>query len=182
MGDRLPADHNYRLYSALVDQINSLKEFNWQLGTITGVPDGDGWIKLGRESYLMMRTSFEHISLLNTLDDKIIRVGQNLIQLGISEGESFQPVDRLKSRIVTIKAKDNLRIEPFEFGVALGKQLRDLGVEAMPILGDRKTLQIKDKRIIGYGVKFEALKPSESKLLQIHGLGGRRKIGGGVFV
>ena len=180
MGDRLHADHNYRLYSSMVAKISALKEFDWQLGTIAGIPDRDGWIKLGRKSFLMVRCEVSHVNIFSKLDETVIRVGQNLIQLGQSEGESIQPHDFLEARIVTVKSK-TCRTDPFSFGLSLGKQLSDIGVQSIPLLGDRKTIQIKDTTVIGYGLKFVELDPNEAIALQIHGLGGRRKLGAGFF-
>jgi len=180
MGDRLPSDHNYRLYSSLIGVSAVLKEIDWQLGTITGIPDRDGWIKLGRESFVMIRCKLEDSKTFMLLDKQVIRVGQNLIQLGESEGESLQIHESLKSRIVTIKSK-TCRTDPFSFGLSLGKQLSDINVQSIPLLGNRKTIKVKDTTVIGYGLQFIELDRDESIALQIHGLGGRRKLGAGVF-
>lgn len=181
-GDRLPADHNYRLYSALIDKLPALKDINWQLGTITGFPDNKGWITLGRDSYLMVRVQFCDLGLLSQLDQKYLRVGKSLIELGISEGESLKPQDSLSSRIVTVKSMDQCRVAPFIFGVSVGKKLAELGINSVPELGERKSLRIKDCQIVGYTVMFPTLRAEESLLLQAYGIGGRRKMGAGVFV
>ena len=181
MGDRLPADHNYRLYSALVEKIPDLKELDWQLGTITGIPDNKGWVKLGKKSVLSIRCTVPQIPLLEVLEGKMLRIGQSFLQLGEMEGGTLQPHPCLQSRIVTVRNQNGFRVEPFEFGIAIGKQLQTIEVKAVPLLGDRRVLQIKDCTVVGYGLRFESLEPVESIALQIQGLGGRRRMGCGVF-
>jgi CRISPR-associated protein Cas6 len=48
--------------------------------------------------------------------------------------------------------------------------------------GRRRVVRIKDKTVVGYGVHVAGLNAAESLCLQEHGLGGRRKMGCGVFV
>jgi CRISPR-associated protein Cas6 len=179
MGDRLPTDHGYRLYAALVGKIPELKNINWQNGLISGDLD-KSWLKLNRSSYLMIRCMSNQVIHFSILDSGIIRVGQNLIELGVSEGETLTWKPELKSDFVTIKCQ-TCRYEPFDFGVALGKQLQYMNIESFPTLGERKAIKIKDASVVGYAVRFLDLKPDESKSLLKTGIGGRRKIGGGIF-
>jgi CRISPR-associated protein Cas6 len=104
MGDRLRSDHSYRLYSSLVSINPQLKDFDWQLNTITGIPDSEGWIKLGRKSILMVRCPFDRLKIFDAFDNGVIKIGQNIIQLGKSEGNSVQPKPSLSSRLTTIKS------------------------------------------------------------------------------
>ena len=180
MGDRLPADHGYRLYSALVERCPQLKNLEWQLGTVNGIPDAKGWVKLGRQSQLLVRCDLADLNAFE-LDGQILRVGQSFLQFGEGVGHSLEPCENLRSRIVTINAAYRCHVSEFEFGVALGKQLQRAGIETMPTLGDRCTLRIKDTTVVGYGIQFEGLKPQESLYLQRHGLGGRRRLGAGMF-
>lgn len=182
MGDRLRADHNYRLYSALVERMPQLKEQDWALKTINGIPDHQGWVKLGRESWLGIRCDLSLLEQFGTLDGQVLRVGQNLIQLGTLTGQSLQPSPDLQCRMVTIKSKFSCRVEPFEFGVVLGRQLNALGIQTMPTLKERKIVEIHTTKVVGFRVAFSGLKPQESLALQRHGVGGRRRMGCGYFV
>lgn len=181
MGDRLPSDHNYRLYSALVDRYPILKVKEWQLGTVTGIPDHQGWVKLGRKSILSVRCPVPDLSIFTDLEGQILRVGQSLIQLGEMSGGSLDPCPDLEARIVVIKVQVRDRVDPFEFGVSIGKQLAERGVKVVPFLGERRTLKIRDSIVVGYGLRFERLQPKESLSLQSQGLGGRQRMGCGVF-
>ena len=49
-------------------------------------------------------------------------------------------------------------------------------------LNKRRTLRIKDKEVVGYEVLVESLTAAESIALQEAGLGGRRRMGCGIFV
>jgi CRISPR-associated protein Cas6 len=45
----------------------------------------------------------------------------------------------------------------------------------------RRTLQVKDKKIVGYSLMVEGLSEADSLKLQWHGLGGRQHFGCGWF-
>lgn len=180
LGDRLPADHNYLLYSALVKLRPQLKKVEWQLGTVVGIPDSRGWIRLGGKSHLMVRCNLANLGDFD-FSGQILRVGKSFLQLGEGVGHSLQHHENLKARIITIKSSYRCAVSEFEFGVSLGKQLQQAGIAAMPLVGDRCTIKIKDADVIGYCVEFKALKPKESLFLQRYGLGGRRRMGAGVF-
>lgn len=182
MGDRIPADHNYRLYSCLIGQLPQLKQHDWQLLTFSGIPDRQGWVKLGRGSTVGVRCDLSLLELFGGLDGQVLRVGQTLLQLGKLEGRTLSPAPTLEAALVTIKTNYRCRVGEFEFGVALGRQLQQSGIETMPNLGQRRALRIKDSIVVGYGLLFEGLKPQESLHLQRHGIGGRRKMGAGVFL
>lgn len=182
MGDRIRADHNYRLYSAMIDACPELKEQDWQLKTINGIPSQDGWIKLGRESRLAVRCSIDCLKLFGKLDGQVMRVGQSMFQLGELTGMPIEPVQKLASRIVVIRhAGQDYGFDKVSFAVSLGKKIAKLGVERIPTITSRRSLRVKDSTIIGFAVKFDNLNESDSLLLQQHGLGAKRKMGCGFF-
>lgn len=180
-GDRLPADHGYRLYSALSCREPKLKEVKFQLNTIAGIPDRQGWVKLGSESALVIRCAVENIHLFN-LDNQIVRVGDSLVQFRQGQGKTLSPKLNLRSRIVTVNSATKDAMTEFDFGVSLGRQLGFLGVKAVPQLGKRQVIEIKHVMVVGFEVYFEGLFSEDSLTLQRYGLGGRRKMGCGVFV
>ncbi|MBT9158983.1 MAG: CRISPR-associated endonuclease Cas6 [Dehalococcoidia bacterium] len=180
-GDRLPADHNYRLYSAVIDAIPEAKTLEWQLHTVCGKPDHKGWIYLNEKSRMGIRCQLGSVSLFSALEDKVLQIGMSFCRLGTLTGTAIKPHRNLVSRIVTIKSHF-CPVNEFEFGVSLGKQLHELGLQWMPILGARKALRVKGRDIVGYSLRFEALPEDFSLSLQASGLGGRRRMGCGVFV
>jgi CRISPR-associated protein Cas6 len=79
---------------------------------------------------------------------------------------------------VTIKGF--METEPFL--EAVKRQLQDLQVAGEAHLGERKTFRVKDKQVVGFSMGIINLTAEESLTLQEKGLGGRRRMGCGVFV
>jgi CRISPR-associated endonuclease/helicase Cas3 len=180
MGDRLPADHNYLLYSALIEKLPELKGCDWQLKTINGIPDSHGWIKLGNKSWLGIRCDLEMLEAFGALDNQVLRVGSGFMEIGLLEGQGLTPKPNLCSRLVTFKSPTGCFGE-YEFGVSLGRVLNKIGLQKPPQLGNRGTLKIKKVTVAGYSLRFENLPAEYSLWLQRYGIGGRRKMGCGVF-
>lgn len=162
-----------------------LKTLDWQLGTITGIPDKHGWIHLGSRSYLWLRCSLEALPLLQALDNTLLRLTAGnstaFLQLGQLSGHTLQPSPTLTSRLVVIKQMPGTQVTEFSFGLALGRQLEALGINRLPTLAGRGCIQVKGHALVGYGCSFTDLLPEQSLALQAHGLGGKRRMGCGVF-
>jgi len=180
-GDRIPADHNYRLYSALCTQLPGLKDLDWQLGTIAGIPDVAGWIKLGRESRMFLRCHFADLHLVLSLAEQVLQIGQSFVQLRDPVVRQLREVKSLRSRLVTIKRADMTAPDPVHFALSLGQQLGKLGIHSLPTIGRRGCLRVQGSDIVGYGITFGSLSKQESLILQYQGLGGKRRMGCGVF-
>lgn len=90
----------------------------------------------------------------------------------------LHPRASLYSRLVTIKGF----MEPQGFLKAVKRQLEKIGVEAEIKVGERRTLRVKDKQVVGFEVAATDLDAEDSIHLQEDGLGGRRRMGCGVFV
>jgi len=167
-GEYLPSDHNYGLYSALVHHCQQLKEIDWQLGTITGIPDGKGLINLGSKSRLKIRCAIEHAHLFQPTN---LKIGKWEITVGTPKATDMTNSPDLYSRIVVIKGAET----PEQFRQSLAKQLPPGTVAT---IGERRKLKIKRFTVIGFEVFAHTPDP---KTLQIQGLGGKRKIGCGFF-
>ncbi len=90
----------------------------------------------------------------------------------------------MRSRIVTIKGFQ----EPEPFLEAAKRQLEPLGISgtiAIPLNTegelDRKAIKIKQYSVVGFGLEVSGLSDEDSIKLQTHGLGGKRRMGCGVF-
>ena len=69
-----------------------------------------------------------------------------------------------------------------EFLAAAKRQLAQLGISGQAYLCTRRTLRVRDQQIVGFEMGVTQLTAEESLTLQEQGLGGRRKMGCGVFV
>jgi CRISPR-associated protein Cas6 len=185
IGEMLPADHGYGLYSALThwnESIHALEGLSIQ--TITGIPDKQGKIYLTERSQFRMRLPHEQIPLVYGLAGKALTIGKHTIRLGIPQIDLLQPSANLKARIVVIKGYQ----EPESFLEAAQRQLTDLGINGLvkiPIIqteSSRKTIKIKRFTVVGFGLEIGDLNDEDSLLLQKIGLGGKRRMGCGVFI
>lgn len=97
--------------------------------------------------------------------------------------------DTLASRLVTFKleAIDHADV-PRYFLESCQKGLERLDIKGKVFIpsdhdGDlaRRTLQIRSKKVVGYGVVVEGLSQEDSLKLQWYGLGGRQHFGCGWF-
>jgi CRISPR-associated protein Cas6 len=196
VGQTLPADHGYRLYGAISRICPELHQYEGvSIQTITGMPDRRGKIHLSQEkSFLRIRLPYdpELISKSLTLAGKRLMIGQYPISLGIPQFFALNPADPLKARIVVIKGFQEA--EPFL--EAAKYKLSLLGIQASATvprdeqgIPDRKTITIAKKiegkdrsfTVVGFGLFVSGLSPEDSIKLQIAGIGGKRRMGCGVF-
>ncbi len=178
-GTTVPVDHGYALYAAvsqLVPEIHGAKEIGVQ--PIRGVYGGDGILHLAAFSRLILRLPDDQIRLYLQLAGKKLEVDGYSLRVGVPEVRTLRPAARLRARLVTIKGF----LEESPFLEAAKRQLQSLSVTGEVLLGERRTFRIKEKQVVGFEVAVNGLTAEESLTLQEHGLGGRRRMGCGVFV
>lgn len=95
-----------------------------------------------------------------------------MIKIAGSEGRTAEPVSFLKS------LREQLRSLVPNGEVMLEVKRKDLEVDDYA----RRVLRLKGSTLTGYGVIAKGLDESSSLRLQSVGLGGRRKMGCGLFV
>jgi CRISPR-associated protein Cas6 len=186
VGDALPAEHGYGLYSALTHWNETIHELEGlSIQTIAGIPDKKGKIYLTDRSRLRLRLPYDKLPLVYGLAGKALTIGSHTIRLGIPQIYPIQPTSKLKARIVTIKGYQ----EPEAFLQAALRQLEDLGITGTIVIpvdkegkAERKTVKIKQFTVVGFTLGVFDLSDEDSIKLQIHGLGGKRRMGCGVFV
>lgn len=186
IGQSLPADHGYGLYSAIAHLAPQVHEREGlSIMTIAGIPDRQGKIFLTERSHLRMRLPYDCVPMVYHLAGKQLSIGSHSIRLGIPQIFMLRPADRLRSRIVTIKNHQ----EPESFLAAAQLQLANLGIVGEAIVPldvegkcDRKTIKIKTYSVVGFGLEVSGLSEEDSIKLQILGLGGKHRMGCGVFV
>ncbi|ACK74093.1 CRISPR-associated protein, Cas6-related (plasmid) [Gloeothece citriformis PCC 7424] len=185
LGNILPADHGYGLYAALTHWnpiIHDLEGLSIQ--TIAGIPDKQGKIYLTERSRFRIRLPHDQVPLVYGLAGKTLTIGKHTIRLGIPQIYLLQPASKLRSRLVVIKGYQ----EPKIFLEAVQRQLEKLRINGIVAIStanskpDRKTIKIKRFTVVGFGLEMSNLSDEDSLLLQEVGLGGKRRMGCGVFV
>jgi CRISPR-associated protein Cas6 len=187
IGHTLPADHGYGLYSAIAHLCPDIHEQEGvSILTIPGEPDQQGKIYLSQSSYLKIRLPYEpsKLALVLPLAGQTLTIGNHPIQLTIPQIHPLRPVDKLRSRIVTIKKFQ----EPEPFKEAAQRQLDALGIRGNLILPlneagepSRKAIKIKTYSVVGFSLIVTDLNEEDSIKLQQHGLGGKHRMGCGIF-
>ena len=184
----LPADHGYLLYSAMSRVLPEAHQADgYGVHPIRGRQLGGRTLQLTEHSRLVIRTDAEQLARFLPLAGKSLRLLDRSLRIGVPQIFSLVPATALRSRLVTIKlpetASQKDEVAKESFLAAISRQLAALGISAQPkySLGKRRTLRIKDKEVVGYEVLVESLTAEESLALQGHGLGGRLKMGCGIF-
>ncbi len=191
----IPVDHGYALYGAISRLLPDLHSENGLgIHPIRGRQIVDRMLMLMPWSTLTLRVADGQIAPLLPLAGKSLRIGESTLRIGVPEVQALVPAPVLRSRLVIIKVAHvdpASALDEQQFLVAARKQLDALGIAAaarvaIPVTKDgqprRRTLRIKHREIVGYELIVEDLSADESLTLQIHGLGGRRHMGCGVFV
>jgi CRISPR-associated protein Cas6 len=187
VGQTLPADHGYGLYSAIAHPCPMVHEQDGiSILTISGEPDKQGKIYLSKNSQLRIRLPYDanKIAQVLPLAGQTLKIGTHQIQLGIPQIFPLRPFDKLRSRIVTIKKFQ----DPEPFLEAAKRQLDALNIQGNLILplnengeSSRKAIKIKTYSVVGFSLVVTDLSDEDSIKLQTHGLGGKHRMGCGIF-
>jgi len=197
-GKTLPADHGYALYSAVKQLLQASEDQSLpndlpsdvRLCSVPGIPDRSGMIYLNRGSRFRLRCPSEQMQTwYRLLQNQVLDIRGHLIRLVQPRITLPEASDTLASRLVTFKleAIDHADV-PRYFLESCQKGLERLNIKGKAFIpsdhdGDlaRRTLQIRDKKVVGYGVVVEGLSQEDSLKLQWYGLGGRQHFGCGWF-
>ena len=196
IGTEVPADHGYALYGAL-SRILETEEDQWMHGnphiglhTIRGAYLGNGRRLIGPNGRLGLRLPSDLLPRSLKLAGKSLNLEGCKLRVGVSETRALVPAASLYSLIVTTKNGD----VPARFDAEIARQSAVLGIRGRVFRvpqsttesggrdPSRRIVRIKDKRIVGYSVLATELTAEESIQLQERGLGGRRRMGCGVFL
>ncbi|MBW7864429.1 MAG: type I-MYXAN CRISPR-associated protein Cas6/Cmx6 [Candidatus Hydrogenedentes bacterium] len=166
---------------------------------IFGANAGNRLILLGPHSRLRLRVPSEMTSEVLCLAGKRLDVDGCALLVGVPQIQSLIPAPTLRCRMAVIKGY----MEPEPFLESAQKSLRELGIGGRAALVPRsagpsregryssiegrspwirRTLRVRDKTIVGYALTVSELTAEESILLQEKGIGGRRRLGCGIFV
>ena len=186
IGKTVPVDHGYKLYSALSHWQSKLHDLdNFSIQNITGIHGKQGQIYLNDRSTLRIRLPADLIPLFYHLAGKSLMIDRHKIRLGIPEISLLKPANNLRSHIVFIKGYQ----EPQSFLEAAERQLKQLGIQGAAKITVKtnskfrcKTIQIKTYTVVGFGLEVTNLSDQDSLKLQTNGIGGKHKMGCGIFV
>jgi len=185
-GDGLPVDHGYALYAAISRVLpadNGGESWIHRSHTVGLIPVrgrymGKGRLKLGRVARFGLRLAAADIPKVLPLAGQRLEVHGDLLRVGVSTTHALVPSVALYAHLVTTRnGQDETR-----FDCEAQRQLETLEVQGRMHRGPRRIITIKDKRVVAHSLLVTELTAEESIRLQEHGLGGRRKMGCGVFV
>jgi CRISPR-associated protein Cas6 len=177
-GTTLPSDHGYGLYGAISRIIPEAHSANWlAIETIPGAAHGDGVTQLDPQARFKIRIPQDHVPLMLKLVGKRLEVDGHAIRLGAPQIYLLKPATTLYARIVTIKGFT----EPEPFLDAVCRKLDEVGVKGEPVVGPRRVVRIGNHTVVGFALAVHDLTDEGSIILQEHGIGGRRRIGCGIF-
>jgi len=189
-GEFISIDHGYGLFSALCRVVPSLHgDTKVGVHPIRGEFRKPGVLGLITASRLRLRLASEELAPYIPLCGANLEVDGYPLQIQNPVVETLQPVGSLASRLVTFRGS----LTPDQAEAQARKALLDLEIAATPMLvpsphpkhpGEpiRRVLQISGKRVVGYAMRVVGLTEDEALKLQEIGLGGRRRMGCGVFV
>lgn len=183
-GKQISVDHCYALYGA-ISRVLETSDDPWlhksvDIGLIPlrGHYLGKGRLALGQNARFGLRLPAAKIPSVLPLAGKCLEINGDALRVGVSTTSALIPAPALYAHIVTTKnGADEAR-----FDAEIQRQLDTLGIKGKPARGSRRIVTIKDKKVVGYSLLVSELTADESISLQERGLGGRRKMGCGVFV
>ncbi|MBI4700886.1 MAG: type I-MYXAN CRISPR-associated protein Cas6/Cmx6 [Deltaproteobacteria bacterium] len=176
-GSEIRSDHAYALYAAVSRLVPRWHGLPGGMAPIRGIDDGRGRRALAGTAWLRFRLPAEHIGLLLPLAGKTLDLHGDRLFLGVPRVRALRPAAALVARLTTIKGF----MEPEPFRDACARQLAALGVAGKLAVGPRGVVRVRDRKVVGFRTLVTELTAEESIALQEHGLGGRRKLGCGMF-
>ena len=195
-GEAIPTNHAYQLYSAVSRSVPVLhKAKRLGLFPIRGLADDAGRLTLTRRSVLRLRLPQEMVGEAIRLSGKRLNIDGATIQVGVPRVIGLEPAPTLYSPLVYIKLADaeERGVTAEKFADSVSKQLEALevnGETSIPISSNgsnvaeprRRILQVKGYTLVGYAVRVTGLNADESLRLQVEGVGGKRRMGCGLFL
>jgi CRISPR-associated protein Cas6 len=183
-GGRIDVDHGYALYGAVSRVLESADD-PWLhaaddvgLLLVRGRYIGEGKLALGRSARFGLRLPAEKITRALALAGKRLEINGDRFLVGTSATSALKPAAALYAHVVTTKNGE----DEGRFDAEIKRQLESLAIRGKATRGPRRIVSVKDKKVVGYSLLVGELTAEESIRLQERGLGGRRKMGCGVFL
>lgn len=179
-GGPVPLDHGYALLCALTRALgDDLYRADWlAVHPLVGLPRSDGTLVLRpRNTALRLRVTGDRIDRCVALAGTTLKPGGADLLVGAPRVFTLRPARTLVTRIVTIQGF--LEVEPFR--EAVHRQLDRLSATARVEVGQRRTVRVGRDVIVGFQVALHDLDDPGSLRVQYAGIGGRQRMGCGVF-
>ncbi len=183
-GASILLDHGYALFGALSRLVPEFHEQpSWGVHPVFGIRNGRG-LELEQRSRIKLRMPLPEMSTIMPLAGSRLDIAGASVQLGFPQVFPLAPAAHVRARMVTIRGFE----QEEDFVPALRRQLEQLdGLGQDPttidvVLGRRRILAIRGKKIVGFAVGLTGLCATASLTIQRNGLGGRRHMGAGLFV
>lgn len=195
-GESVQMDHGYRLYSALCAAVPALHGARWlSVHPLSGAPAEGDMLVLREQARLFLRVPAERIPDVLPLVGRTIDVAGARLAIGAPNVSALVPAACVDARLVILKLTDVPHRQNEDLGrealdvaacaeryvAELARQLAALDIQSAPALCGRRSITVSGKRIVGYSVRVDGLSADQSLALQIHGLGGKRRMGCGIF-
>jgi CRISPR-associated protein Cas6 len=178
-GYRVPIDHGYKLYGAITQLNPALHEAGgWFLHPLRGACDAE-YIYLDHRSRLCISVSSSLAKEVVRIAGKRAMVDSEPLRFGLPSVRSFEPCSKLYAAFVTFAKVTEEEVFSDLFQTRLSTLL---GTGATFTLGRKRIRRVAGAGIVGYDVAVVVSDEASSLLLQQVGIGGRRRMGGGVFV
>lgn len=183
-GAQIDADHGYALYAAISRVLETPGDQwlhaadDWGLLPVRGRYVGGGKLALGRAARFGLRLPAGKIPKILPLAGKRLDINGDRFMVGTSATAALKPVAVLYAHVVTTKNGEG----EARFDAEIARQLEALEIRGKASRGPRRIFTVKDKKVVGYSLLVSELTGEEAIRLQERGLGGRRKMGCGVFL
>jgi len=196
LGDRVPRDHGYPLYAALSRAVPSLHGAEWlAVHPLGGTQVDATTLQLGARSQMRLRLPAERIVEVLPLAGARLDISGAKIALGAPSVHPLVPAASLDARLVAIKLtdaprrrNDELRRDALDtpgfadrYTAEIKRQLAAIGIGGAFELRGRRSVTVDGRRVVGYSVRVLSLGADQSVALQEKGIGGKRRMGCGVF-
>jgi len=188
-GKSIPVDHGYALFSALSQQLPAMHSAQgWAVHPVYGHYDGCGTLVLDGRSHLRVRVPASDIAELVALVGRRLDVHGHPCVLTPPHIVPLRPSAELTARVVVIRSDGKNRLPLSAFTTCLQRQLAtllgdsDASRSIRMTVGAERKIRVKNVPVYGYSVALHDLDDDTSLTIQIHGLGGRRHLGAGVFI
>jgi CRISPR-associated protein Cas6 len=187
-GRTVPRDHGYALYGAMSRLVPGVHGATWiGIHGIAAKLANPEELTLEPMGTLRVRVPADKIGELLALAGATLEVSGRRVDIGAPTVHALTPVAALDARLVVIRFTGGLA-KPFDraafdmrFVAEAQRQLLRHEVRGDLELCGRQSLTVGGQRVIGHSVRVLGLSADDSLKLQIHGLGGKRTMGCGMF-